>query len=79
MWYQVRELFNWLGLSKPQKVQKGCVRILMNQMTPNEAKALLSTYHDGKLEEVLNKVCDCSGLFLLAATSLRHYDLKSSV
>ena len=72
VWSKVLELFNWLGLPRPLSVQSGCIRILMNRMTPNEAQALLSTYHDGKLEEELNKVCNCSGLYTLVKTYF-HY------
>ena len=66
VWSQIQELFYQLGLSKPREVQEGGMKILMDHMTPSEAQALLSTYHDGKLETVLNKVCNNSGLFFKA-------------
>ena len=64
VWSQVLELFAHLGLARPRNVQAGSIKILMNHMTPNEAQALLSAYHNGKLEEILNKVCDCFWLYL---------------
>ena len=37
-------------------VQSGCVKIIFDSMTPEQAQALLTVYHNGKLKALLNKV-----------------------
>ena len=55
VWSLVREVFHRLGLSSPRQVQAGCIEILLEPMTSDQAQALLETR--SQLEKMLNKVC----------------------
>ena len=56
VWGMMQVAYEQLGLPYPSSVWSGCIEIIFDTMTPEQAQALLKVYHNGKLEDVMNKV-----------------------
>ena len=54
VWSLFQDAFYQRGMPSPRQVQSGCIEILLDPMTGDQAQALLEKKH--QLAEVLNKV-----------------------
>ena len=52
----VQEGCRLLKISLVRGARLGCIELLLDTMTPLQAKALLKAYHNGRLKRVLEKV-----------------------
>ena len=56
VWGLVKGAFHERGMPAPRDVRLGCIELLLEEMSPDQAKALLEAVHSGKLKEMLSKV-----------------------
>ena len=56
VWGLIQAACDQLKLPYPSSVRWGCIEMVFNIMTREQAQALLTVYHNGKLKDVLNRV-----------------------
>ena len=52
----VQEAFRQLGMAMPEGARLGCIEVMLVSMSPDQAEALITAFHNGQLKEKLTKV-----------------------
>ena len=52
----VQEAFRQFGMAIPEGARLGCIEVMLASMSPDQAEALITVFHNGELKEQLTKV-----------------------